>query len=134
MNITDILGNLPKESSDNLSIKISKKSEKRRIQSRIQSYITDILSFLGDENKYIQNGLSYNSFPNRPSTISDEDKKELINFLVSEIKSLPEKLKTEVNSFFEDVSKDEDEDKKEESSVSATIVKVPESIDSVFGY
>lgn len=133
MNITDILGNLPKESSDNLSTKISKKSEKRRIQSRIQSYITDILNFLGEENKYIQNGLNY-SFPNRPSTLSDEDKKELINFLVSEIKSLPEKLKTEVNSFFEDVSKDEDEDKKEESSVSATIVKVPESIGSVFGY
>lgn len=131
MNITDILGNLPKENSNDLSTRISKNSEKRRIQSRIQSYITDILNFLGEENKYIQNGLSY-SFPNRPSTFSDEDKKELTNFLVSEIKSLPEKLKTEVNSFFEDVSKDED--KKEESSVSATIVKAPESIGSVFGY
>ena len=131
MNITDILGNLPKENSNDLSTKISKNSEKRRIQSRIQSYITDILNFLGEENKYIQNGLNY-SFPNRPSTLSDEDKKELTNFLVSEIKSLPEKLKTEVNSFFEDVSKDED--KKEESSVSATIVKAPESIGSVFGY
>lgn len=131
MNITDILENLPKENSNDLSTKISKNSEKRRIQSRIQSYITDILNFLGEENKYIQNGLNY-SFPNRPSTLSDEDKKELTNFLVSEIKSLPEKLKTEVNSFFEDVSKDED--KKEESSVSATIVKAPESIGSVFGY
>jgi hypothetical protein len=131
MNITDILGNLPKENSNDLSTKISKNSEKRRIQSRIQSYITDILNFLGEENKYIRNGLSY-SFPDRPSTLSDEDKKELTNFLVSEIKSLPEKLKTEVNSFFEDVSKDED--KKEESSVSATIVKAPESIGSVFGY
>ena len=131
MNITDILGNLPKENSNDLSTKISKNSEKRRIQSRIQSYITDILNFLGEENKYIQNGLNY-SFPNRPSTLSDEDKKELTNFLVSEVKSLPEKLKTEVNSFFEDVSKDED--KKEESSVSATIVKAPESIGSVFGY
>ena len=131
MNITDILGNLPKENSNDLSIKISKNSEKRRIQSRIQSYITDILNFLGEENKYIQNGLNY-SFPNRSTTLSDEDKKELTNFLVSEIKSLPEKLKTEVNSFFEDVSKDED--KKEESSVSATIVKAPEPIGSVFGY
>ncbi len=131
MNITDILGNLPKESSNELSTRISKNSEKRRIQSRIQSYITDILNFLGEENKYIQNGLSY-SFPNHSTTLSDEDKKELTNFLVSEVKSLPEKLKTEVNSFFQDVSKDED--KKEESSVSATIVKTPESIGSVFGY
>lgn len=131
MNITDILGNLPKENSNVLSTRISKNSEKRRIQSRIQNYITDILNFLGEENKYIQNGLNY-GLPNRQSTLSDEDKKELTNFLVSEVKSLPEKLKTEVNSFFEDVSKDED--KKEESSVSATIVKAPESIGSVFGY
>lgn len=132
MNITDILGNLPKESSNDLSTKISKNSEKRRIQSRIQGYITDILNFLGEENKYIQNGLNY-SFTTRQTTLSDEDKKELINFLVSEVKSLPEKLKTEVNSFFEDVSKDEGK-KEEESSVSATIVKTPEPIGSVFGY
>lgn len=125
MNIADILGNLPKPNENALSTEISKKTEIRRIKSRIENYITEIINYLGEETNYIQNNFSYGG-PNRV-ILSDEDKKELINFLVSEVKKVPEKITTEINSFFEGVNKTSDSDEK--TSDSEEKVKV-----SVFGY
>lgn len=130
MNIADILGNLPKANENTLSTEISKKTEIRRIKSRIENYITEIINYLGEENNYIQNNLSYGG-PNRGVILSDEDKKELINFLVSEVKKVPEKITTEINSFFEGVNKNSDSDEKasEPEEKASENVKV-----SVFGY
>ena len=123
MNITDILNNLPEQNRNTLANKIQKNSEVRRIKGRIDSYISQILDFLGEESKYISNGLSYSENPVCGSKLTEEEKKELTNVLVSEIKALPEKLKAEINKFFEE-TEDSSENKKEDGEVEATVTKV----------
>lgn len=123
MNITDILNNLPVQNRNTLANKIQKNSEVRRIKGRIDNYITQILDFLGEESKYISNGLSYSENPVCGSKLTEEEKKELTNVLVSEIKSLPEKLKAEINKFFEETEVNS-ENKKEDGEVEATVTKV----------
>ena len=117
MNITDILNNLPEQNKNTLANKIQKNSEVRRIKSRIDNYISQILDFLGEESKYISNGLSYSENPTCGSKLTEEEKKELTNVLVSEVKSLPEKLKAEVNKFFEETegSSNSEDNKKEDN-------------------
>lgn len=123
MNITDILNNLPEQNKNTLANKIQKNSEVRRIKSRVDNYISQILDFIGEESKYISNGLSYSENPSCGSKLTEEEKKELTNVLVSEVKSLPEKLKAEVNKFFEETEVSS-EDKKEDGEVEATVTKV----------
>ena len=123
MNITDILNNLPEQNKNTLANKIQKNSEVRRIKSRVDNYISQILDFIGEESKYISNGLSYSENPSCGSKLTEEEKKELTNVLVSEVKSLPEKLKAEVNKFFEE-TEGSSEDKKEDGEVEATVTKV----------
>ena len=123
MNITDILNNLPEQNRNTLANKIQKNSEVRRIKSRMYNHITQILDFLGEESKYISNGLSYSENPVCGLKLTEEDKKELTDVLVSEVKSLPEKLKTEINKFFEGTEVNY-ENKKEDGEVEATVTKV----------
>jgi hypothetical protein len=136
MNIADILNNLPEQNKNTLANKIQKNSEVRRIKSRIDNYISQILDFLGEESKYISNSLSYSENPMYGEKLTEEEKKELTNVLVSEVKSLPEKLKTEINKFFEEISSSENnsEDKKEDSEVGTvtTVSFGPEK--SAFSY
>lgn len=132
MNITDILNNLPEQNKNTLANKIQKNSEVRRIKSRIDNYISQILDFLGEESKYISNGLSYSENPTCGSKLTEEEKKELTNVLVSEVKSLPEKLKAEVNKFFEE-TEGSSEDKKEDSETIATTVSI-DPVKSIFKY
>lgn len=132
MNITDILNNLPEQNKNTLANKIQKNSEVRRIKSRIDNYISQILDYLGEEVKYISNGLSYSENPSCGSKITEEEKKELTNVLVSEAKSLPEKLKAEFNKFFEE-TKGSSEDKKEDSETIATTVSI-DPVKSIFKY
>lgn len=132
MNITDILNNLPEQNKNTLANKIQKNSEVRRIKSRIDNYISQILDFLGEESKYISNGLSYSENPSCGSKLTEEEKKELTNVLVSEVKSLPEKLKAEVNKFFEE-TEGSSEDKKEDSETIATTVSI-DPVKSIFKY
>jgi hypothetical protein len=132
----DILSNLP-DNKNNLSNKIAKANEIRRIKSRTTDFISQILNFVGEENNYISNGLSWSSRTVDEQKISEEDKKELINILVSEIKSLPEKLKAELNNFFEETKETkEDEDKKTDSDSSATVTVSAEPVkaSTMFGY
>ena len=133
MNITDILNNLPEQNRNTLANKIQKNSEVRRIKGRIDSYISQILDFLGEESKFISNGLSYSENPVCGSKLTEEEKKELTNVLVSEIKSLPEKLKTEINKFFEE-TEDSSENKKEDGEVEATVTKVSLEPKPIFRY
>lgn len=123
MNITDILNNLPEQNRNTLANKIQKSSEVRRIKGRIDNYITQILDFLGEESKFISNGLSFSENPVCGLKLTEEEKKELTNVLVSEIKSLPEKLKAEINKFFEETEVNS-ENKKEDGEVEATFTKV----------
>ena len=132
MNITDILNNLPEQNKNTLANKIQKNSEVRKIKSRIDNYISQVLDFLGEESKYISNGLSYSENPTCGSKLTEEEKKELTNFLVSEVKSLPEKLKAEVNKFLEE-TESSSEDKKEDSETIATTVSI-DPVKSIFKY
>ena len=132
MNITDILNNLPEQNKNTLANKIQKNSEVRKIKGRIDNYISQILDFLGEESKYISNGLSYSENPTCGSKLTEEEKKELTNVLVSEVKSLPEKLKAEVNKFFEE-TESSSEDKKEDSETIATTVSI-DHVKSIFKY
>jgi flagellar motility protein MotE (MotC chaperone) len=132
----DILSNLP-DNKNNLSNKIAKANEIRRIKSRTTNFISQVLDFVGEENNYISNGLSWSSRPIDGQKISEEDKKELINVLVSEIKSLPEKLKAELNNFFEETKETkEDENKKtdSDSNTTVTISAEPVKASTMFGY
>ena len=133
MNITDILNNLPEQNRNTLANKIQKNSEVRRIKGRIDSYISQILDFLGEESKFISNGLSYSENPVCGSKLTEEEKKELTNVLVSEIKSLPEKLKAEINKFFEE-TEDSSENKTEDGEVEATVTKVSLEPKPIFRY
>ena len=133
MNITDILNNLPEQNRNTLANKIQKNSEVRRIKGRIDSYISQILDFLGEESKFISNGLSYSENPVCGSKLTEEEKKELTNVLVSEIKSLPEKLKAEIDKFFEE-TEDSSENKKEDGEVEATVTKVSLEPKPIFRY
>ena len=133
MNITDILNNLPEQNRNTLANKIQKNSEVRRIKGRIDSYISQILDFLGEESKFISNGLPYSENPVCGSKLTEEEKKELTNVLVSEIKSLPEKLKAEINKFFEE-TEDSSENKKEDGEVEATVTKVSLEPKPIFRY
>ena len=132
MNITDILNNLPEQNKNTLANKIQKNSEVRKIKSRIDNFISQVLDFLGEESKYISNGLSYSENPTCGSKLTEEEKKELTNVLVSEVKSLPEKLKAEVNKFFEE-TEGSSEDKKEDSETIATTVSI-DPVKSIFKY
>ena len=132
MNITDILNNLPEQNKNTLANKIQKNSEVRKIKGRIDNYISQVLDFLGEESKYISNGLSYSENPTCGSKLTEEEKKELTNVLVSEVKSLPEKLKAEVNKFFEE-TEGSSEDKKEDSETIATTVSI-DPVKSIFKY
>ena len=132
MNITDILNNLPEQNKNTLANKIQKNSEVRKIKGRIDNYISQVLDFLGEESKYISNGLSYSENPTCGSKLKEEKKKELTNVLVSEVKSLPEKLKAEVNKFFEE-TEGSSEDKKEDSETIATTVSI-DPVKSIFKY
>ena len=133
MNIMDILSNLP-DNKNNLSNKIAKANEIRRIKSRTIDFISQILNFVGEENNYISNGLSWSSRTVDEQKISEEDKKELINVLVSEIKSLPEKLKSELNNFFEETKEDEDKKTDSDSSATVTVSAEPVKASTMFGY
>ena len=132
MNITDILNNLPEQNKNTLANKIQKNSEVRKIKGRIDNYISQILDFLGEESKYISNGLSYSENPTCGSKLTEEEKKELTNVLISEVKSLPEKLKVEVNKFFEE-TEGSSEDKKEDNETIATTVSI-DPVKSIFKY
>ena len=132
MNITDILNNLPEQNKNTLANKIQKNSEVRKIKGRIDNYISQVLDFLGEESKYISNGLSYSENPTCCSKLTEEEKKELTNVLISEVKSLPEKLKVEVNKFFEE-TEGSSEDKKEDSETIATTVSI-DPVKSIFKY
>lgn len=134
MNIADVLNGLQDQSKNTLANKIQKNSEVRRIKSRAESFVSQILDFLGEESKYISNGLSYSDNPMYAGKLSEEEKKELTEYLVNEIKALPEKLKTEINKFFDTTSTNtsETEGEKKEDDVKDASVEQP--IKAIFRY
>lgn len=134
MNIADVLNGLQDQSKNTLANKIQKNSEVRRIKSRAESFVSQILDFLGEESKYISNGLSYSDNPMYAGKLSEEEKKELTEFLVNEVKALPEKLKTEINKFFDSTSASTSETEGEKKEDDAKDASVEQPIKAIFRY
>jgi AAA+ ATPase superfamily predicted ATPase len=134
MNIADVLNGLQDQSKNTLANKIQKNSEVRRIKSRAESFVSQILDFLGEESKYISNGLSYSDNPMYAGKLSEEEKKELTEYLVNEIKALPEKLKTEINKFFDTTSTNTSETEGEKKEDDAKDASTEQPIKAIFRY
>lgn len=134
MNIADVLNGLQDQSKNTLANKIQKNSEVRRIKSRAESFVSQILDFLGEESKYISNGLSYSDNPMYAGKLSEEEKKELTEYLVNEIKALPEKLKTEINKFFDTTSTNASETEGEKKEDNAKDASAEQPIKAIFRY
>jgi hypothetical protein len=134
MNIADVLNGLQDQSKNTLANKIQKNSEVRRIKSRAESFVSQILDFLGEESKYISNGLSYSDNPMYAGKLSEEEKKELTEFLVNEVKALPEKLKTEINKFFDSTSASTSETEGEKKEDDAKDASAEQPIKAIFRY
>ena len=134
MNIADVLNGLQDQNKNTLANKIQKNSEVRRIKSRAESFVSQILDFLGEESKYISNGLSYSDNPMYAGKLSEEEKKELTEYLVNEIKALPEKLKTEINKFFDTTSTNTSETEGEKKEDDAKDASVEQPIKAIFRY
>ena len=134
MNIADVLNGLQDQSKNTLANKIQKNSEVRRIKSRAESFVSQILDFLGEESKYISNGLSYSDNPMYAGKLSEEEKKELTEFLVNEVKALPEKLKTEINKFFDSTSANTSETEGEKKEDDAKDASAEQPIKAIFRY
>lgn len=134
MNIADVLNGLQDQSKNTLANKIQKNSEVRRIKSRAESFVSQILDFLGEESKYISNGLSYSDNPMYAGKLSEEEKKELTEYLVNEIKALPEKLKTEINKFFDTTSTNASETEGEKKEDDAKDASAEQPIKAIFRY
>ena len=134
MNIADVLNGLQDQNKNTLANKIQKNSEVRRIKSRAESFVSQILDFLGEESKYISNGLSYSDNPMYAGKLSEEEKKELTEYLVNEIKALPEKLKTEINKFFDTTSTNTSETESEKKEDDAKDASAEQPIKAIFRY
>lgn len=134
MNIADVLNGLQDQSKNTLANKIQKNSEVRRIKSRAESFVSQILDFLGEESKYISNGLSYSDNPMYAGKLSEEEKKELTEFLVNEVKALPEKLKTEINKFFDSTSANTSETESEKKEDDTKDASAEQPIKAIFRY
>lgn len=145
MNILDMF-NVTKPTENSFSNKIAKRTEEKEIERFAEKIVDDVLRTINYKFESISRGLTYGSEPK----ISEEDIKDLTNKLKEQIKVIPGKLKTEMESIFGTTSeeeKKEDENKndnKEEKSAveteapeQATVQTQPEapvaSI-SAFGY
>jgi len=120
------ISNIFKTAENKMSIQIAKNTEIRKINQSIENYISRIIDYIGEENRYIANGFTYGSTPN--CLLSETDKKELVNTLITKVKELPEKLKAELDKFFEGMKLDTEEEKEtpeaeDESTPKLTVTK-----------
>jgi len=129
------ISNMFKTAENKMSAQIAKNSEIRKIDQRIEDMITRVIDFLGEENRFIVNGLSYG----QPAFIlSDVDKKELTNTLVAKIKEFPKKLDAELGKFFDGIKDTETEvPEKETDETTDQVAEIPTKLAitrSVFNY
>lgn len=119
MNIIDMLAVEKKQSSSELSNKIAKNSEIRKIERRADDIAFSVENFIADEARFIENGLSYSPTESR---LSDEDKEELLKKLKEVSKTIGEKVNKIVNEIFDGVEKEENkEEPKEEKPESKEV-------------
>lgn len=143
MNIIDIVSGSIKPQQNEIANKIAVKSEMKRIEGRVDNILQDILRYYSEESDYINNNLSYGSYGPLNSTkriLSQEDKDVLLKKLEEVIKSIPDKLKENLNDVFtlsaEKPKTSEDTEEAQETTASVTTPQqsVASTTGSIFGY
>lgn len=144
MNIMDFMNGINKATNaeNSFSNKIAKRTEEKEIEIFAERIVDDVLRSINYKFEYINRGLSYGA----EAKISEEDSKELTEKLKAQLKEIPGKLKTEIDSIFgvastEEKKEDNKEEDKEKSSVETTenaavqtVAEVPTVSVSPFGY
>lgn len=144
MNIMDFMNGINKATNaeNSFSNKIAKRTEEKEIEIFAERIVDDVLRSINCKFEYINRGLSYGA----EAKISEEDSKELTEKLKAQLKEIPGKLKTEIDSIFgvastEEKKEDNKEEDKEKSSVETTenaavqtVAEVPTVSVSPFGY
>lgn len=145
MNIIDIVNGSIKPQQNEIANKIAVKSEMKRIECRVEQIMQDVLRYYTDELDYINNNLSYSSCGPIGSTkriLSQEDKDALLKKLEETIKTIPEKLKENLNDIFTSSSEEKpkasentEETQSQETTASVQIQQpVASTASSIFGY
>lgn len=103
MNIEDIMNSMQANvlNSNTIGSRMAKKSEFLRINRIADDCVSDLVRRISDEMQYIANGLKYNyDNSNSKIVLSDDDKKDLTNYLEKSIKEIPDKIKNEIGDIF----------------------------------
>ena len=130
MNIADILNNIPEKSNNSISEKMNKAKQLRRIERRIEDFISEVLDFVSCEYNCLNSVQPTYCTSER---LSEEDKKELTNILLTRVKALPDRIRAELDKYLKD---SEETDSKDDKEVSAeiTVATVPEAPKPIFNY
>lgn len=142
MNIIDIVNGSIKPQQNEIANKIAVKSEMKRIEGRVEQIMQDVLRYYTDESDYINNNLSYGCGGSIKRILSQEDKDALLKKLEETIKTIPEKLKENLNDIFTSSSEEKpkaSENTEETQSQEATApVQIQQPVastaSSIFGY
>ena len=114
MNIIDVIsGSVPAESS--IANKIAIKTQAKKYETKVETYINDILEFLSRESEFIDNNLSYSSFTEAQKVVlKPEDKEFLQNKLYEAVREIPAKLKNAIDEILGSSTSEKEEEKKPE--------------------
>ena len=115
MNIIDVIsGSVPAESS--IANKIAIKTQAKKYETRVETYINDILEFLSRESEFIDNNLSYSNFTeaHQKVVLKPEDKEFLQNKLYEAVREIPAKLKNAIDEILGSSTSEKEEEKKPE--------------------
>lgn len=142
MNIIDIVNGSIKPQQNEIANKIAVKSEMKRIEGRVEQIMQDVLRYYTDESDYINNNLSYGCGGSTKRILSQEDKDALLKKLEETIKTIPEKLKENLNDIFTSSSEEKpkasentEETQSQETTAPVQIQQpVASTASSIFGY
>ena len=121
-------------SDDNLSNQISIKCEIRNIEKRVNYFIDDILNFIAEKNKFINRNLSYCSNENFGIVLTTEQKNMLNKEVEKAVKSIPERLTSELNKLYSGISNQPEKKEEEKTTVVTTTAPVKDVPVNYFGY
>ena len=120
-------------SDNNLSNQIALKCEIRNIEKRVNYFIDDILNFISEKNKYINKNLSYCSDSN--GIVLTTEQKNMLNKEVEKaVKSIPERLASELNKIYGGINNQPEKKETERATVVATAVPAPAETSNAVDY
>ena len=132
MNIIDVISGA-KTSENTIANKVAVRAQAKRIETRAENYVSDILEFFTRESEYISNDLSYSKalYPGETRRVlSSEDKEFLQKKLKDAVVGLPEQLKKALNDIFGQPQEENKQEEKKSVETEATSSETSDSGDS----